>query len=531
MFKTLLRSRLSAYWAAFSGATRSKKRRTAGKAVLFGLLMVYVLCCFGFMMFGIFSQIAGPFAAAGFSWLYFSLYGLMDLTLMVIGSVFMAKSQLYEAKDNDLLLSMPIPPRSILASRMLTLCIVNFVYGLVVAVPAAIAWAMRSGTTTTAAQWVSFCLISIGIILLSLALSCLLALLLSAITGRMRNKALMDTVVSLAFLFVYFWFCFRMNSMIAALAASGSYLAGKLGTVAPLYWMGVAMADGNFTYLAAILAICIIPFAAIYAILAVTFIRMATAKRGAAKVKYVNKGQKVSSTFSALYHRELSRFTSSSGYLVNAGFGAIFMVVAAVLLIIKRSSLMATLSQIPGVTALLVPITLLVLCLMSGMTTVSAPSVSIEGKNLWIAQSLPVPASEILKSKLALHLSVLLPAVLCDIVAIVIVFKPTGVLLICTLLLPLAFAVFTGVLGLMSNLRHPNFDWVTETQAVKSGVSVMIAMFGSWGVIIIPGVLMFVLGVIPPWMILSAFTIVIAAIAFAMYRWIMTKGAAIFSTL
>ena len=81
MFKILLRSRLSAYWAAFSGATRSKKRRTAGKAVLFGLLMIYVLFCFGFMMFGMFSQIAGPFAAAGFSWLYFSLYGLM-LTLV-----------------------------------------------------------------------------------------------------------------------------------------------------------------------------------------------------------------------------------------------------------------------------------------------------------------------------------------------------------------------------------------------------------------------------------------------------------------
>lgn len=156
---------------------------------------------------------------------------------------------------------------------------------------------------------------------------------------------------------------------------------------------------------------------------------------------------------------------------------------------------------------------------------------SIEGKNLWIAQSLPVPASEILKAKLALHLSVLLPAVLCDIAAVVIVFRPTGVMLVCTLLLPPIFAIFTGVLGLMANLRHPNFDWVTEVQAVKNGVSVMIALFGAWGVIIIPGVLLFTVGVIPPWALLSAYTVVIAAISFAMYRWIMTKGASIFSTL
>ena len=113
--------------------------------------------------------------------------------------------------------------------------------------------------------------------------------------------------------------------MIASLAASGSYLAGKLGGVAPLYWMGLAIAEGNMGCLAATLAICIVPFAAIYAVLAATFLHTATAKRGAAKIKYVQREQKVSSPFSALYRRELARFTSSSGYLINAGLGAIFM--------------------------------------------------------------------------------------------------------------------------------------------------------------------------------------------------------------
>ena len=49
MLKILLRAQLGAYWARFSGATRSKKRQGAGKAVLFSLLMLYVLGCFGFM--------------------------------------------------------------------------------------------------------------------------------------------------------------------------------------------------------------------------------------------------------------------------------------------------------------------------------------------------------------------------------------------------------------------------------------------------------------------------------------------------
>lgn len=531
MLKILLRAQLGAYWARFSGATRSKKRQGAGKAVLFSLLMLYVLGCFGFMMYGIFSQLAAPFAAAGLSWLYFSMYGLMSLTLMVIGSVFTAKAQLYEAKDNDLLLSMPIRPGAILASRMLTLGVVNFVCGLIVSVPAAIAWAARSGQVTTGAQWLNYCLISLFIILLSLSLACLLALLMSLFTSRLRSKAAVDTIVSLVFLLAYFWFCFRMNSMIASLAASGSYLAGKLGGVAPLYWMGLAIAEGNIGCLAATLAICIVPFAAIYAVLAATFLHTATAKRGAAKIKYVQREQKVSSPFSALYRRELARFTSSSGYLINAGLGAIFMVVGAVVLLVKGQALFGSFSQLPGLAKLLTPVLILGVCAISGMTTISAPSVSIEGKNLWIAQSLPVPAAEILKAKLTLHISILLPAMLCDVAALLIVLRPSGAMLALALVLPPVFVFFTGVLGLTANLRHPNFDWVTETQCVKNSMAVMIALFGSWGALIPPFVLLFAVSELPPWAVLTVFTAAIAAADVLLYRWIATKGARRFSEM
>ncbi len=530
MFKILLRARLSSYWAWFTGSSRSKKRRTGGKAVLFALLMVYVLCCFGFMMYGMFSQLAAPFSAAGFSWLYFTLYGIMLLSLMVIGTVFLAKSQLYEAKDNDLLLSMPIKPKYILATRIMALVITNLVYGLVAAVPAALAWGRGAQAPVPGSLWLCFIMVSLALVLLSLSISCLLALFLSALTSRMRSKTIVDTVVSLVFLLAYFWFCARMNSMIATLAASGDFLAGKLGSVAPLYWLGASVAAGDIKLCAIILLASVVPFLLIYVLLSATFISTATAKRGGAKIKYVDRGQKVSSVFSALYHRELSRFLSSSGYIINAGLGAIFLIIAAAALIIKKNVLMATFAQMPGFAGLVVPIVLLGLCLMTGMTTISAPSVSIEGKNLWIAQSIPVPTTDILRAKLMLHISIVLPAVLFGSVAVIIALRPAGLMLALTILLPAVFAVFSGVMGLMANLRHPNFDWTSETQAVKNGMSVMIALFGSWGVVAVPIVLILALGVDAS-IVLSAYAVVLGAGCWLMYRWIMTKGAKIFCRL
>lgn len=53
-------------------------------------------------------------------WLYFALMGLLAILLGSFGSVFNTYSGLYLAKDNDLLLSMPIPVNAIMGARLLS---------------------------------------------------------------------------------------------------------------------------------------------------------------------------------------------------------------------------------------------------------------------------------------------------------------------------------------------------------------------------------------------------------------------------
>ena len=74
-------------------------------------------------------------------WLYFALMGLLAVFLGAFGSVFNTYASLYLAKDNDLLLSMPIPVRTmLLASRLLGVYLMGLLYSGVVILPAVIVY-------------------------------------------------------------------------------------------------------------------------------------------------------------------------------------------------------------------------------------------------------------------------------------------------------------------------------------------------------------------------------------------------------
>ena len=243
MLKTLLRVRMAALLAAFTGQSRKRKSQTKGKAAGYAFLMLYCFCAFVFLFYASFSQLAAAFFPAGLGWLYFAMFAIMAFALMFIGSVFTAKSQLFEAKDNELLLSMPVPPGMILLSRMAALLAMNFVLELVVALPVFVSWLQYGETSGTGIA--AFVVIVLALPLFSLAVSCLFAWLVSLVTSHMRNTTAVTMVISVVFMLAYFLFCFRMNSYVTQLAANGAAIAGALGSAAPLVWLGRAAADGR----------------------------------------------------------------------------------------------------------------------------------------------------------------------------------------------------------------------------------------------------------------------------------------------
>ena len=494
MLKTLLRIRIAALLAAFTGQSRKRKSQTKGKLVGYALLMLYCFCAFVFLFYASFSQLAAAFFPAGLGWLYFAMFAIMAFALMFIGSVFTAKSQLFEAKDNELLLSMPVPPSMILAA---------------------------------------FVVIVLALPLFSLAVSCLFAWLVSLVTSRMRNTTAVTMVISVVFMLAYFLFCFRMNSYVSQLAANGAAIANALGAAAPLVWLGRAAADGSLTSLGLTLLWTVLPFVLAYVLLNRSFIRIVTTRRGQVRVQYEKKAMHVSSQDAALYRRELARLTSSSGYMLNAGLGLVFELVLAVLAVVKRQELLAALTAIPELYAAAAPILLLACMMVSGMVFFTASSVSLEGKSYWIVHSMPVEAKKVLRAKLNLSNSLaVVPALLMMLAAALVLRLPaaeTALLLACQLL----FVLLTANVGLMEDLRHCNLDWINETQAAKQGAGVLLSMLLNFGFVVAVGALyFFLLAVLMPTTAALGLILALMAILYALTaRWLMTRGIKRFETL
>ena len=153
MLKVLLQKQLAEIFRTYFYNAKTNKARSRGATIAylvgFALLMVGLLG-------GIFAYLSvslcGALSAVGMDWLFFALMGLLAVFLGAFGSVFNTYSSLYLAKDNDLLLSMPIPVRTIMASRLLGVYLMGLMYSGVVILPAVIVyWIMVSASAAAIA--------------------------------------------------------------------------------------------------------------------------------------------------------------------------------------------------------------------------------------------------------------------------------------------------------------------------------------------------------------------------------------------
>lgn len=487
MFGALVRSRLKALFSMWFRGSKSQKKRSPLFKILIGLFVVYIIGCFGFMFGGLFQSLL-PLAQVGYGWLYFALAGIMAFALCFIGSVFTAQQQLYNSTDNDLLLSMPIPPAYILGSRMLMLLILNLVFEVLVLAPVGAVWIARYGASLRGV--VTFVVCALFLNLISLTFSSVLGWLLALITNRMRNKTLVSTVCSLLFLGAYFYLFSNLNGYLSSLLLNGAQIAEAVqSSIYPAWAFGMAIADGSLAALLGFLACCVLPFVLVYIILSISFVRMTTMNRGAAKIKYRERAMKAGSVNGALLGREIRHFFSNGMYVMNASLGSIFCIVGAAALVIKLGTVKAMLASLPGLSGYLGAALALVLCGLSSTQIVSAPSVSLEGKSLWVVRAMPVSNYQVLMAKVNCHLLISIPPVILAAVVAVVALRIPVLTAVCAVLAPVALNYCCAYLGVVVNLHFPKFDFINEVAVVKQSASVMVTMFAAMGIVALPAVL------------------------------------------
>ncbi|MEY8420972.1 hypothetical protein AALA83_17080 [Oscillospiraceae bacterium 44-5] len=471
-FLTLLKVSIQSMLLS-STNSRGRSRKKAAT----GLGAVMVIAGLGLYLSGFYSyMLMQALAPSHMELLVFLFMGMAALVGGLLFTTFAVKGVVFGGKDNDLLLSMPVSSTLLMASRVTAIYLENLLFSAFVLLPAGVVCTIltQSGVGHSLLFWVRLVIAALTLPLLDTALSVLLGALVAFLSARVSKGALGQNIVTGLFLVVVFYFSFNLNRMISGLAANAAGIKDSLNWAAPLMWMGEGIL-GDWRLLLAFAACCVIPFALVVFGLGRVYRQAVTAFAArSAQSNYKLSAQSASSQKKALLRKEAQRFFGTPMYFWNAGLGLIMLLAAGAASLVMREKLLAFVGteDFP-----LLPMAAAVICFCLCTCLIAAPSVSLEGKYLWILREAPMPGSTLLWVKVGFQLLLTLPCTViagaCISIALEFQLWQGAALLIATLL----FAVGHAMFGMLMGLTFPKLDAVNETVVIKQSLAATLAMF------------------------------------------------------
>lgn len=489
------------------GSKKQKKGKIAAVAAMFVLVaFIFIFYCalltYSYISMGLTEAIMPMLMAAA------SIFIIMT-------TLFKANGFLFAAKDDDLLMSLPVKTSNIILSRFTSLYIFEAATTAMIIVPSLIVWLSCLGFD--AAVLIKGLLSVLFIPMIPLAAASLLGIIITYIAARFKYKNLVMTVLGMACLLAIMYFSFNAGSMDASdFSEINTALLSLIVSVYPpakLFALGM---NGNILAYIGLIVLSAAVFAAVTAIITVNFKKITTMLMSHhTKSNYKMGALKTSGILKSLIGREFKHYFSMSGYVMNTGFSLILMPVAAVAVFFIKD--IDTLLNIPGASSQ-IGILLPVVCLFfTSLSSTTFPSVSLEGSSIWLTASLPVHFKTIYLSKILMNLILSVPACLISTILFVIRFKPDTVFAAVTILLPTACAVFMAFFGLAVNLKFPNFEWTNATTVIKQSAGGFICSFGGLIITFGSGALVLMTGLPAPAIYAALFIIFAAGTALSWY--------------
>ena len=478
---------------------------------------------------------------AAYSFLLAFGLGALELTDMIPGYALMltslitlffttlkANGVLFAYKDYDLLMSLPVKTETVIASRFMTMYVMNLLFMMVVMLP------MGAGYVIWARPGIGFYPVWIlGMLaapLIPTTIATVIGAFIILITSRFRHANVLATVLTIGFTCGILALTTGLSGVDEeAMAAAdfgqiGSMMLGVIHRIYPptvLFERAVVSSDW----------LAFLAFAGISVVWYLIF-----QKAVSLKYKSMNTGLmtwhtrgdyklgtlKASSPAAAICKKEAKRFFGCPVYAANMGIGIVMMLVFGVMLGVMGPEKLAQWLSLPGMEGVLAKLLPYMIAMLQCMSCTTCVSLSLEGKNLWILKSLPLEKKTIYQGKILFNLLLTVPAgLLVSLIAAVRFPMDFGMRLL-LFLIPMVYAVFTSVLGMYFNIKMPKYDWSSETAVVKQSASSMAGIFTGLLNALIPLLLMLMLrGIFAE---IFAFVLVVleGVLAYFLYRHICT---------
>ena len=393
---------------------------------------------------------------------------LTTLAVIVIIGI-MRTSANQKSNDSDFLLSLPIKKSEIIFSKTINKYLFDLFFSFVLFMPYLILYLIFAGFNTSL-----FVLGTIFVFLLPL-LSVGISYICDFVVSRLFNKFRLGGLFkSFAIIFVF--------SLVMILMLLKTFTYGQANFASlDAYFADRPISNFVLSYLfspnilniSVVLLCLLLPFVLGIVLYSLNFGKTFAAYSSNNKNLKFNSGK---SSLKNLYRKELYNYANTPAYIINTIIGAIMVLVVSIYLCtlgIDGINRYLGTNFDPTLIAGLISV---LLCALTATAPISASSISLEGKNIWLLKSSPINEKELLLSKILVHISILQPCIFLAFALLTGFLKLTFLQAIIILILPTLSNLILSVVGLFFNLWLPVLEFDNETKVVKQSLSVLLTM-------------------------------------------------------
>jgi len=180
----------------------------------------------------------------------------------------------------------------------------------------------------------------------------------------------------------------------------------------------------------------------------------------------------------------------------------------------------------------IVPMAVVIVCAFFGsMSFVSAPSISLEDKQLWILHSMPIDPKSVLMAKFNAHMVVCTPLTLISSVILCIAYEVGALMSIFVIITVLATVVLCDYVGLFFGLMFPKFGWQNENAVIKQSMAVTVSMLSGMAFFVSMGVLGYFTATVNPWLSVGTIFAVCVILSVILHLYLIGDGTKRFENL
>lgn len=405
---------------------------------------------------------------------------------VLITTVAKVAPTLFTFRDYELLMSLPVPERTLVLSRILRLYGANLFFMSFLLLPAGAAYVAFSPQGF--GFYARFFVLLFFVPLLPLSIAAVIGTLVASFGARFRRSNLITLVLLFAVFIGIMALSFMAPQVVEQIQSISAQLTASVSRLYPVAtWYASAVASASTLDFLLFVGVSAVVFAAFVVVVAKNFKRLNTSLRSKTAVrKQGNAHQLALSPVRALYQKEIKRYFASTLYVFNTAFGAVLVVIGTVALAFMGEEKLGTVLEMPGLPDIMKSAAPFALALFACMSATTPASVSIEGNKLWQMKVLPLRMRDLFQAKCLVSITVMAPAVVVSATVLNVVLKADVLTAVLMYAVPLVYTVFIARVGLYVNLCFPKLDWQNEAEVIKQGAPVLVTILIGMAASILP---------------------------------------------